>query len=623
MVRRTLLILLMLIPAAAAGGVTVEFTPDGAVVRFDEPTRVLRMELTAPGFRLVEPMHDRPVLRHRLFFKTAPTRYTFRVFTRDAEHPLVVRRRPTPDALEDVSMLIEAPYTGRADITRRWGRTAPADVPLPGTFTASLQLMSWRRWVSGRLEVTLPEGVRLAGKSSAWITTRRDGITLLRRLQPLLPMQVVRHTFRLAVRADAAAGPLVTARFVPSEGVDLEPVERTLQRRRMKDTDLAALVNVVRIDMPTDPRGVRDVRKPVDTLVLPSRAGLAVRRLFGLAEKYRDYDAPFTRLTVLLENRGAESVPVVVRMHVSDVPGGEPLDGFQPPDYRRGPDGRLSVTVQLDPGVKTPVVLPVFVREGRPLAGSYRAHVDVCLFGTEAVLGAVEHPFGVRTADVRALVVTMLAILLSVVALVVFLVRQRKIFKAFRVSELVLIALFATMTFVLVIFPGSLLGPLFSAVAGPFAFLVQGIFFEVLRVLVLVALLVLVPRVGTVTLTYLVRYLIGGLVFGGFTPVDLFYLGASVVLMEVLLWVLGITSRRGTLVRREFKARSFLHVALVMGGINAATQYVIYCLNISFYRLYFADWFIWLSVIVSGFLYAALGTLPGLQLGRRLRRISE
>jgi hypothetical protein len=179
------------------------------------------------------------------------------------------------------------------------------------------------------------------------------------------------------------------------------------------------------------------------------------------------------------------------------------------------------------------------------------------------------------------------------------------------------------MTFALVVFPGSILGPLFNALVGPFAFLLQGLFFEVLRVLVTVTLLVLVPRVGTVTLLSIVRYLIGGLALGGFTPVDLFYVGSSVVLTEAVLYFAGVTSKRGVLSPGRPGAARLLYVALLMGLVNAATQYVIFCLNISFYRLYFADWFISLVVCVNGFLYAVLGTLPGLKLGLSLRRISE
>jgi hypothetical protein len=145
----------------------------------------------------------------------------------------------------------------------------------------------------------------------------------------------------------------------------------------------------------------------------------------------------------------------------------------------------------------------------------------------------------------------------------------------------------------------------------------------VLRVLVLVTLLVLVPKPGTVTLVSIVRYLIGGLVFGGFTPVDLFYLGTSVVLLEAALYAAGVTRANGLLRRRDVPLRSMIVVVLVMALANAAVQYVTYCLNISFYRLYFAEWFIWLAVALDGFLYAAVGAVPGLRLGLRLKRISE
>lgn len=637
------LILVLLIaarPASAADGAPssgpeMTFVSDGAVITFQRPARVARMELSAPGsagepeFLLAERLHERPVTRHRLFFHPTGRLHTLKVFLPGQERPLVVKRSP-PLALPrtDFALVLQAPYAGEADITERWGHPRPGRSPFfppGGRFTAEVELMTWRLPVEGELRLVLGSGLEPAGEPAGWKRGKGTGgrTTLSRTVTVSAPMQVVQ--FLVPIRVTGAEGDRsrISVRFRPDVGGGRWFLDESAMVQIISTDGLKERIGMSEVLMPTDAQGEIDVRKTRDTVALPSRMGLAVRRYLGFSEQYFDYYAPFTHQTVIFENKGAESLPVAVTTRVAHADDNSPVPGFRAPDYLAGPGGRFTVTAELAPREKTPVVLPVFARPERLLPGRYRSVIEARVLGTDTVAARLEHPFQVRATDVRALLVTAAAIVVSLAGFLLFIGKQRKIFAAFRVSELVLIALFATMTFVLVVFPGSVLGPIFNAVAGPFGFLIQGIFFEVLRILVLVTLLVLVPRVGTVTLVSIVRYLIGGLAFGGFTPVDLFYLGASVVLMEAALYAGGVTSKRGVLRRREIGVASFLYVAVLLGLVNGATQYVIYCLNISFYRLYFAGWFIWLSVMVNGFLYAALGTLPGLKLGLRLRRISE
>ena len=637
--RRTLILIVVLAwwaapVAGASEPFEVSFAPDGAVIAFPRPTTVARIEVSAEGsgsegdFRLVECLHQRPVTRHRLFFPVQGVFYTVEVFQPGGE-PLVVKCQPSTSVFQaDFAVVLQLPYTGRQDITRRWVDTPPRLSPLfpvGSRLTAEVEVMTWRRPVRGRLRLVLDEGLRPADSTRGWETSRDEQgrLVLTRGVVLGAPMQVVQFLRPVTVTGKEGERPEITAHFTPEVGRGRWTLTAWASVRIASADEVARRLRVVGVVMPTDAQGERDVRRERDTVLLPSRMGLALRRWLGFSEEYFDYYAPFAHQAILFENAGTQSLPLAVSQRVTHADDNAPVPGFRPPDYLASADGTFTVTAEIEPGGKTPVVLPVFVRPDRLLPGRYRAVIEARILGTDTVAARVEHPFQVRRTDLRALVVTAAAVVLSIAGLALFLARHRRIFAAFRVSELVLIALFATMTFVLVIFPGSLLGPVFSAVAGPFGFLIQGIFFEVLRVLVLVTLLVLVPRVGTVTLVSIVRYLIGGLAFGGFTPVDLFYLGASVILMEAALYAGGVTSKRGLLRRRDIGFATFVYVALLMGLVNGATQYVTYCLNISFYRLYFADWFIWLSVLVSGFLYAAAGTLPGLKLGLRLRRISD
>jgi hypothetical protein len=484
------------------------------------------------------------------------------------------------------------------------------------------------------IEVNLPEGLRPTGDLSGWdVRSQGKGMVLSRSFPPGVPGEIARFLIPLTVTAREGEELRVSVRAVPLVSweelrgpVDNAPSWEIIRVARLRVAAVEKMSEFIRVGsvlMPTDAQGELDVRKPRDTVLLPNPTWLALRRALGVSERYSDYYAPATYETALFVNKAVDSIPIAVSMRVTRSDDNAPAPGFRPPDYLGGASGVLTVTTELKRGSRNAVVLPLFVRGGELLPGRYRSIIEARILGTDTAIARVEHPVQVRAVDLRALVVTGAAVVVSVAGLLVFLASQRRLFAFFRISELVLIALFATMTFVFVIFPGSILGPVFSALAGPFGFLIQGIFFEVLRILVLVTLLVLVPRVGTVTLVSIVRYLIGGLAFGGFTPVDLFYIGSSVVVMETVLYVAGVTSARGVLRRERLSPGAFLYVALVMGLINAATQYVIYCLNISFYRLYFADWFIGLSVLVNGFLYAVLGTFPGLRLGLRLRRISE
>ncbi len=621
-----------------------EILGDGAIVAFARPARVERIEvwdctpLFGKGRVLVcsESLPGRRVAKHRLFFRPPGFSWVILVFERGRREPWKLESGPRFEhGLDCIRVALEVPYAGETDVTRRWGVVAAREsLVAPGSaVAAAVELYAARANVAGVVRIDLPRGLEPAGPMPEWTVTRTDNGTRFVRSWAAAAAGEVTH-WAVPLRVTAAEGATLGAslRFDGWWGGDgtvllsdtaMVEAHSVARVRVASPAKMAEVVRARELLMPTDPEGRLDVRRPRDTVVLPSGTVLALRRLLGVSEQYFDYYAPFTHETIVFENRGAQPVPLAVSMRVAGPDDNAPVPGFRAPDYLVGPDGALTATAELAPGGKTAVTMPIFLRPDSLLPGRYRTIVEARILGTDTLVARVEHPIDVRAPDVRALVVTAAAALLSAGAIAFFLAMQRRLFRALRVSEIVLIALFATMTFALAVFPGSVLGPLFSAIAGPFQFLLQGVFFEGVRVLVLVTLVVLVPKPGTVALVSLVRYLLGGLAFGGFTPVDLVYLGSSVTLTEAALYFGGLTGKRGLLRSREVGLGGVLYLALLVGVANAAVQYVTYCLNISLYRLYFADWFIALAVGVNGFLYAVLGALPGVKLGQRLRRISE
>ena len=103
--------------------------------------------------------------------------------------------------------------------------------------------------------------------------------------------------------------------------------------------------------------------------------------------------------------------------------------------------------------------------------------------------------------------------------------------------------------------------------------------------------------------------MLSGVTFGLFTPMTIIYTGTSVLLLEM-----GFL-----LVRR----RGLFMWALILGICDAIAVYVDFQLSILFYRLFFADWYILLRIVVEGFVYTFIGVMLGARLGRGSWRVAD
>ena len=187
---------------------------------------------------------------------------------------------------------------------------------------------------------------------------------------------------------------------------------------------------------------------------------------------------------------------------------------------------------------------------------------------------------------------------------------HQKIFGFFSTKELVLIALFATTIFVTVSVPTTLFFAIINALLGPASFLVIGFLNEMLYYALLTTLIMLVRKPWTITLVSAVRVLLGGILLGAFTPFTLVYVGVSTILLELGFWL----SRWG---------KNRLILALAFGFCDALSVHIDFQISIAFYRLFYADWYVWTMIIVSGFAYTVIGVLLGKYLSLGLQTITE
>jgi hypothetical protein len=133
------------------------------------------------------------------------------------------------------------------------------------------------------------------------------------------------------------------------------------------------------------------------------------------------------------------------------------------------------------------------------------------------------------------------------------------------------------------------------------------------------SILLLVPRVGAMTLAGLVTYVMGGVLFGSFGLTDVLFVGSAIAFREILLFGFGVT-RLGP---PGPKPPKLVPMMLALGLADAASTFTSLALQALFYRLFFAEWYIFLQVVVTGFLYTALGVYLGRSLGISLRRVHQ
>jgi len=159
------------------------------------------------------------------------------------------------------------------------------------------------------------------------------------------------------------------------------------------------------------------------------------------------------------------------------------------------------------------------------------------------------------------------------------------------------------------------LGDLVHALLGPFSGLVTGLLSGIMQYLLIVSLLVLYRKPGVLTLLYVLKFMLSGIMFGHFSPIGVLSASVYIVVTESLLWISGFY-RKGVL-----KTNYMFFVALLLGMGDALITFVNLEQMMFFYRLYYADWFLAMYMIVNGLLYSSIGSWIGYKTGIKLRQV--
>lgn len=365
--------------------------------------------------------------------------------------------------------------------------------------------------------------------------------------------------------------------------------------------------------LPTSPKGELEAHREPDVLVMPHPLWQKLGQ--GLMAGARPFDPyqPASWQTLSFENQLDWPVTVLLKAQVLDVSTKQELEAFVPRAFEvTGGLGHVTSLARVPARGTGQAILPLYVRP-EVLEGTYLRKVEVQLLGLDEPLTTLEAPLYVRRQQPLLSSAVGLALLLSVAGTSFFLHHYRKLMQQLGTRALITIAMFGTLMFS-VGFAMDMLTVGLNALLGPLNVLVTGLLYEGLHHLLLVALLRVYPRVGTVTLVGLTQYLMRGLTTGQVSPVDLLFLGSALALKELALWSLGVTRQKNRLSEPEpVTLRKLLPLLLALSGASGVSALLSLALHSALYRLFYAEWYWWANLGV-----AMLGPIPGIWLGAML-----
>lgn len=267
--------------------------------------------------------------------------------------------------------------------------------------------------------------------------------------------------------------------------------------------------------------------------------------------------------------------------------------------------------ISLD-GNKAPrFILPLYIDYLKILEGEYNLRITISGNGQEKryeapVTIAKKHSIGLLAVGFA------FACLVLVIA---FSYKIKNCIYIIGAKGAITVALFAAIAFGGITLPTTILGDLLHVFLGPFSGLITGLLHGVLQYLLIVSLLVLYRTPGVLSLMFVVKFMLSCLMFGHFSPLGVLSCCVSMVVLEATLYFGGFYKHTHS------KENFMLLMCVLLGLADAFITFINLEQMMFFYRLYYADWYLALYMIINGLLYSSLGSWLGNKTGLKLRQV--
>ena len=635
MSKRLALIVALLIGAAALGWwlTAVEEAPapgiesavfrlGGVSLRLSAPARLERLRVFQRGAGLVADVRLNGVTRQKVFVALGwRPGVDYGLFLQTDLG--VLKSTIQAPTLAESSLQVEllAPYDSSAARRRQQNvgqKSYNAAIPAGDYTTCALILRSGvqgQALLRGSLALEAPaqfdqknppSDVTLYRNSGGWVMSFERNFSGVGDVRALV--------FR--IRAPHGSAPLLRARLALSHDGQTQHYQRQVGFKAMDAAQMAARIKVLSDRLPASSSGLVESRAAAQTLYFRPPMFRTLTRWLGMGEVVKMYWQPYSYQSIVLRNDSQDTVSLLINAKTVGTDSGRTPAAFYPPDLFTGTMKDMSVVVSasLLPGERARVAVPIFI-SSTPLPGKYRRLVTIKPMAGSNPIMVLESPLYIRTMDWRALFFTLAALATTVLGFAVLALNFKRLMARMKIRWVVIIALFGSLSFVGVNLPIRVFGAMIQGLLGPFSGLITGLFSDLLYFSLTVALIRLIPRPGVATLSTLVRYLLSAIITGGFQITELVYLGTAITVKESALYLAGVTRKKEHFVW-SWPNMCLLAALLALGDafLNATSLY----LHIVVYRLYFADWYILLNVVVNGLIYTTLAVLLGKRFSDRL-----
>lgn len=325
-----------------------------------------------------------------------------------------------------------------------------------------------------------------------------------------------------------------------------------------------------------------------------------------------------------LKNVSSYDLPLLIRYEVLDENGNE-IAAFRGEQWAKeiGGDERVpEAVIQVRQNETYEWQAPLYADILHIQEGTYNTRLTVQLFGTDVTIVQEEWTIEVHKERAIQQFVSFIGLLLAIVCAIIFIWKQKQWLAFLTTKQLILIALIAAVKFAIVDIPWFVLGDSIEALLGPlgpFVQLVKGIFSDILQALFMIVLIMLVPKPGVVVISAVVRIILSAVAFGNFNPVTSMLMLSYALIADSLLLAAGFTNGKRKM-EPTWKVLALLVIIFALQ--HAYSTYTYYYIWMYLYRLFYPDWYIHLNAVIS-IVYASVGTVMGVYLGRHLRKVTD
>jgi hypothetical protein len=453
------------------------------------------------------------------------------------------------------------------------------------------------------MELDLPEGLVLRDTPAYSFPLQTEYDDWYRLVEFYIPPDMPCGTYTITAKAT----------------VDVKGIKRTIVRTTQLNIaskeEVTDEISVSELIIPSDEDGHGNPSHPSNTLVIQETSP-ALKKLLQVTDLKIDKEGlTSTFIGIEVTNTGNSTIPVIVTYDILDRKTGEPVKAFKPDIMGMNADTICYATLTLSPGSSSLISLPLYISQDA-MGGDYLLRVKVKLTGSDWIAVTKDQKITAISRRWGPIITTFISSLLGLTALGFFFSRPGEIMDRFKTRNLVLIALFGTVSFAAINLPMTILWELSHAIFGPFSFLFTGLFNEILLYMLIASLVVLIPKPGVISLFMMVRFLLGGFITGSFTPITFITLSVNAIILELLLYAAGITGRNPSPDNR-------FRMGIICGFADMFSGYVSFSVWMVLYRLFYSDWYITANILIDGFLYTFIGTWFGISLGNRLKKVAE